>query len=192
MRKVKIILLGDSCVGKTTLIHRYISDEYRNDFKATLATDITTKILTRQDVDVEANIWDTAGTERFKSIAATHYRGADACILVFDFTSLETFKNVKNWKESVINSAGIENIDTFPFIVVGNKFDIQNEIQIERSIVEELCEKNSMKFFPVSAKTDENVKEAFEYAIDTALFQKKTPPAVNIDTLETKSKKCFC
>lgn len=190
MKQCKVILLGDSCVGKTTLIHRYISGEYRNDFKATLGTNITTKIYTKDDKDIEAAIWDTAGTERFKSISSIHYRDADACILVFDYTSLETFHNLSNWRQDVLSSAGIKNLNSFPFIVAGNKCDSQFDRQIEEYMVKEWCDNNNMKFFSVSAKTGENVNELFNTAIESCLFKKNSPPPQKIDIQDNKKRFC--
>ena len=190
----KVIVIGDSSVGKTTLIHRYISDEYRSDFKATLGADMCSKLYTKDDVTVEAQIWDTAGTERFRSISAQHYRGADACILVFDITNKESFAHIDMWRNEVVQSIGIEHTDEFPFVLLGNKADLIDASQVDQATVKGWTEQRNIPFFVVSAKTGENVDEAFSKSIEKHLTRKKTTIPLVIPTpLEpTYEKKSSC
>ena len=190
----KVIVIGDSSVGKTTLIHRYISDEYRSDFKATLGADMCSKTFTKDGVTVDAQIWDTAGTERFRSISAQHYRGADACVLVFDITNKDSFNHIDMWRNEVIQSLGVENIDNFPFVLLGNKSDLMDASQIDECTVNGWAEQRNIPFYLVSAKTGENVDVAFSKSIEKHLARKITtiPLAIPSPIKKDKEDKSYC
>lgn len=176
----KIIVIGDSSVGKTTLIHRYVSQEYRSDFKATLGADMATKMFVHGDISIEAQIWDTAGTERFRSISAHHYRGSDICIFVFDMTNQNSFIHLDSWKNEFMQSIDVENEYNYPFVLLGNKSDLADCAQISPETAEKWATERGMKFFLVSARTGENVDKAFTYAIEKHLSRDKVAPPLKL------------
>lgn len=169
----KIIILGDSGVGKTTIIHNFITEEFRADFKATLGADLSTKQFTVNGQLVEAQVWDTAGTERFRSMGTAYYRGTDACILVYDITSRISFEHLGSWRKELIDNADIDNPEIFPFVIFANKSDLDDKSQVSVEEAEAWAESKGATHFNVSAKTGKNVKEGFEKALEIFLQRGK-------------------
>jgi len=120
---LKIIILGDSGVGKTSLMNQYVNNRFSNQYKATIGADFLTKEVMIDDKLVTMQIWDTAGQERFQSLGVAFYRGADACVLVYDITKPKTFESLQNWKDEFLIQAGPRDPDNFPFAVLGNMVD---------------------------------------------------------------------
>ena len=160
-RMCKLTVLGDSSVGKTTLIHSFVNDEFRADFKATLGTDLSTKYVTVDDQIIQTMIWDTAGTERFQSVGQQFYRGSEACILVADLTNLETFNHLESWRDALISVIQSDGIENFPFVLFANKADLEQERRVSPEEVKAFGEKLKCKVFEVSAKTGQNVEKGF-------------------------------
>ena len=100
---LKVIILGDSGVGKTALMNQYVNRKFSNQYKATIGADFLTKDITLEDGrQVTLQIWDTAGQERFQSLGVAFYRGADACVLVYDVTSQNSFKTLEIWRDEFL------------------------------------------------------------------------------------------
>lgn len=144
---LKVIILGDSSVGKTSLMNQYVNKRFSNQYKATIGADFLTKEVVVDDrvVTMQVSqtfvvplrgglknfllalqIWDTAGQERFQSLGVAFYRGADCCVLVFDTTAPNTFKNLDSWRDEFLIQASPRNPEHFPFVVLGNKIDLEN------------------------------------------------------------------
>ncbi|OHT04054.1 small GTP-binding protein [Tritrichomonas foetus] len=189
----KIIILGDSGVGKTTLIHKFITEEFRADFKATLGADLSTKSFSINNQLVEAQIWDTAGTERFRSMGTAYYRGTDACIFVYDITSRESFEHLNTWRKEMIDLAGIDSPDTFPFVLFANKSDLEDNHQIGFDEANSWAQSKGCPHIAVSAKTGKNVEEGFQRAVAIFLERgKANMMSLQMPSLlkEDKSSKC--
>jgi len=124
---LKVILLGDSGVGKSSLMNRYVNESFITEYKATIGADFLTKHIQLDSDSVTLQIWDTAGQERFQSLGIAFYRGADCCALVFDVNEEESFDNVATWREEFLHKAGIRDIEHFPFVLLGNKTDVEEE-----------------------------------------------------------------
>ena len=154
--------MGDSGVGKTTLIHSFVSNEFCENFKATIGADFSSKTVTIDGVEIDLQIWDTAGEERFHSVGAAFYRGTDACLLVYDITLAETFKRVSIWLDDLLSKAGIANLDTFPLMLFGNKCDLGTERAVPVTEAQAWADSKKCGFFEVSAKTQENVEKGFQ------------------------------
>jgi Ras-related protein Rab-7A len=120
----KLIILGNSGVGKTSLMERYVSARFQQQYKATIGADFSTKDVQVGDDLVTLQIWDTAGQERFQSLGVAFYRGADACVLVFDVTEPGSFAKLDQWRDEFIRSADIRDPAEFPFLLLGNKADV--------------------------------------------------------------------
>jgi len=131
---LKVVLIGDGGVGKTAIRVQYIHKRFTNNYKTTIGADFITKeVQVEKGKAVSMQIWDTAGQERFQSLGIAYYRGADACIIVFDVTDPESFNNVLHWEHEFINKAGLKDPSTYPFILLGNKIDIEDERVISKS-----------------------------------------------------------
>merc|ERR1712178_190285 len=123
---LKVIILGDSGVGKTSLMNRYVNRKFSNQYKATIGADFLTKDITLDDNrQVTLQIWGTAGQERFQSLGVAFYRGADACVLVYDVTSQNSFKTLETWRDEFLIQASPRDAENFPFLLVGNKIDLK-------------------------------------------------------------------
>ncbi len=150
----KLLFLGDSSVGKTSLLIRYTEDKFDNSLP-TLGIDVKYKYLTFENKKIRLDIWDTAGQERFRGIAQNYFRGAHGIIFVFDITNKETFNKLKIWMSDAKQNIrpGTE------MVIAENKIDLENKRAISKETIEEFGEKNNIEIFSTSAKTGEGVKE---------------------------------
>mmetsp|Transcript_77164 Transcript_77164/g.213906 ORF Transcript_77164/g.213906 Transcript_77164/m.213906 type:complete len:207 (+) Transcript_77164:201-821(+) len=166
----KIIILGDQGVGKTSLLQRYVNSRYTAQYKATIGADFLTKNVMVKDRLVTLQIWDTAGQERFQSLGVAFYRGSDACVLVYDVTSLKTFQDLKHWRREFLSQASPKDPDNFPFLVLGNKCDVdKSKHTVSDAMVAAWCEENNaIPAYTVSAKDGTNVEQAFLSVVETA------------------------
>ncbi|KAG4391443.1 hypothetical protein GLYMA_05G184600v4 [Glycine max] len=121
---LKIIVLGDSGVGKTSLMNQYVYRKFSQQYKATIGADFVTKEIQVDDKLVTLQIWDTAGQERFHSIGAAFYRGADCCVLVYDVNIHKTFDTLNNWHDEFLKQGDMNDPEAFPFVLLGNKVDV--------------------------------------------------------------------
>uniref|UniRef100_A0A4W6FD24 RAB7a, member RAS oncogene family n=1 Tax=Lates calcarifer TaxID=8187 RepID=A0A4W6FD24_LATCA len=133
---LKVIILGDSGVGKTSLMNQYVNKKFSNQYKATIGADFLTKEVMVDDRLVTMQIWDTAGQERFQSLGVAFYRGADCCVLVFDVTAPNTFKTLDSWRDEFLIQASPRDPENFPFVVLGNKIDLENRQVTKRNQTE--------------------------------------------------------
>ena len=163
----KILLIGDSKVGKTCLISRYAIGVFNEDYISTIGFDSRQKEEIINNEKVLVKIFDTAGQERFKSITANYLRNAEGVILVYDLTSTESFENLKFWIESIKNNLG--NDEPIPIIIIGNKIDLEDARQINKSVAEKFAKDNNYKYFETSAKTGEGVDDAFREIVKQIL-----------------------
>ena len=132
---LKIIILGDSGVGKTSLMHQYVSKKFDNRYKATIGADFLTKDVEIDGQSVALQIWDTAGQERFQALGSAFYRGADACILVFDVTQQESFAHLTSWMEEFNIQAGKRDC-----VLIGNKTDLEDKRQVSSKVAQQWCQ----------------------------------------------------
>lgn len=167
---LKIIILGDSGVGKTSLMNQYVSKKFDNRYKATIGAEFLSKDVEIEGTSVTLQIWDTAGQERFQSLGSAFYRGADACILVFDVTQLESFSHLTSWMEEFTIQAGKRDC-----VLIGNKIDLAEKRQVAQRTAQNWCQKNedaNIKYYETSAKDNSGVEEAF-LAVAAAALKKK-------------------
>ncbi|XP_065910499.1 ras-related protein rab7-like [Dysidea avara] len=170
-RKVmlKIMLLGDSKVGKTSLMNQFVSKKFIEMYKASIGADFLTKEVMVDDKLVTMQIWDTTGNARFQSLQQAFYRGSDCCVLVFDVTNNSSFCTLHKWRDEFLKHAKPSDPDNFPFVVLGNKIDLEDR---QVSIVQAVnwCEsKNNIPYFETSAKEDTDIEQAFQAIAKNAL-----------------------
>ena len=164
-RTCKLTILGDSSVGKTTLIHSFVNDEFRADFGSTVGTDLCSKFLTVKGQEIQALIWDTAGTERFHSLGESFFRGTEACILVADLTNRVSFDHLENWRNTMIEAVGIDDTHSFPFAIFANKADKVVARVVSEAEVQEWGRRLDCPVFEVSAKNGVNVETGFKQVL---------------------------
>jgi Ras-related protein Rab-7A len=168
---LKIIILGDSNVGKTSLMNQYCKNYFSKQYKTTIGADTMTKEVVVDARLVTLQIWDTAGQERFQSLGPSFYRGADACVLVYDITEAKTFTNLKGWKEEFLNTAAPRNPEKFPFLLLGNKSDLARRQVSEgqASAWAKEQKQTTIICYETSAKDATNVETAFQALVKAAL-----------------------
>lgn len=186
----KIIILGDTNVGKSSLFLRYLRDEFRDAIASTIAISNDFKEVLVDGHPVHLQIWDTAGQERYKSIVSQLYRDADGFILVYDVNARRSFSGMKHLMselKSVLNPKFT--------VLVGNKTDCMEEeaLREETTLLKSLAEDNKVRYFLTSAKTGKNVNEVFE-VLSRSLFLNKTvrERPRNVINLLKKRKRRFC
>ena len=123
---IKYVIVGDSGVGKTNILNRYIRNSFYLDGKSTIGIELETKIFKIQDKYIKLNIWDTAGQERFKSVTQAYYKGAKGAILVYDITRENTFNSIDAWFKEIKESA----ISDMNLILIGNKSDLEDKRKV--------------------------------------------------------------
>ncbi len=123
---IKFVIVGDSGVGKTNILNRYIRNSFYLDGKSTIGIELETKMFKIQDKYIKLNIWDTAGQERFKSVTQAYYKGAKGAIMVYDITKEISFNNIDNWFREIKNSA----MSDMNLILIGNKTDLNDKRQV--------------------------------------------------------------
>lgn len=121
-------------VGKTSLMERYVNQRFSQQYKATIGADFLTKDIMVDSKHVNMQIWDTAGQERYQSLGSAFYRGADACILVYDMTDARSFDSLDSWRDEFLVSAAPRDPDSFPFVVLGNKVDVIDRARAVRIV----------------------------------------------------------
>ncbi|ROL47862.1 Ras-related protein Rab-13 [Anabarilius grahami] len=151
----KLLLIGDSGVGKTCLIIRFAEDNFNSTYISTIGIDFKVKTIEVEGKKVKLQVWDTAGQERFKTITTAYYRGAMGIILVYDITDEKSFENIQNWMKSIKEnaSAGVSQM------LLGNKCDIEAKRKVSKEIGEKLAKEHGIRFFETSAKSSINVEE---------------------------------
>jgi len=167
---LKVIILGDSAVGKTSLMNRFVKQEFSQQYRATIGADFLSKEIMVDNKLVTLQIWDTAGQERFQSLGVAFYRGSDCCVLVYDITSSKSFDSLESWREEFLNQANPKNPESFPFVVLGNKVDKENERRVPATKAQAWTRsKGEIPLFECSAKDSVNVEEAFQEIARRAL-----------------------
>ena len=159
-KTIKIIILGDGGVGKTSIFTRYIHNKFDPHNIATTGVDFESKIFKYKDKSFSIILYDTAGEERFRNITKNYYHMGDGIFIVFDLTNENSLISIKNWVQAVLE----ENVDS-KFIILGNKDDLKD--QISKEIIDEhLKDYKDRLYIKTSAKTNKNIKHAFEKMID--------------------------
>ena len=199
--KIKLIILGDSGVGKTNLITRFASDKFNKNSKATIGVEFIYKTLKINNEIFKIEIWDTAGQERYKSITSAYYKGAKGAIIVYDITSEQSFKNIEIWMHEVKGKA----LNNLQIMIIGNKTDLYKERKISMEQGIEKAKTLNLHLFEASALDKTNVKEAFNCLLKEIYLDVKNisrnnennyeaenfgKNGIEINTSNKKEKKC--
>ncbi|KAK1264705.1 hypothetical protein QJS04_geneDACA023592 [Acorus gramineus] len=202
---LKVIILGDSGVGKTSLMNQYpkkivfyvlenvglyVNRKFSNQYKATIGADFLTKEVQFEDRLFTLQIWDTAGQERFQSLGVAFYRGADCCVLVYDVNVAKSFDNLNNWREEFLIQASPSDPENFPFVVLGNKIDVDggnSRVVSEKKAKAWCASKGNIPYFETSAKEGFNVEAAFQCIAKNALKNEPEEEIYLPDTIDVTS-----
>ncbi|KAM4755771.1 ras-related protein Rab-13 isoform 1-T1 [Cyanocitta cristata] len=183
----KLLLIGDSGVGKTCLVIRFAEDNFSSTYISTIGIDFKIRTVDIDGKKIKLQVWDTAGQERFKTITTAYYRGAVGIVLVYDITDEKSFENIQNWMKSikevgggilgvqggrVVGGGSWGSCPCFPLppqnasagverLLLGNKCDMEGKRKVQRDAAEKLAKEHGIRFFETSAKSSENVEEAF-------------------------------
>jgi Ras-related protein Rab-1A len=153
----KLLLIGDSGVGKSCLLLRFADDTYTDSYISTIGVDFKIRTIELDGRTIKLQIWDTAGQERFRTITSSYYRGAHGIIVVYDVTDQESFNNVKQWLQEIDRYA-CENVNK---LLVGNKSDLTSKKVVDYNIAKEFADGLGIPFLETSAKNATNVEQAF-------------------------------
>ncbi|KAK6995421.1 Ras- protein Rab-7L1 [Biomphalaria glabrata] len=164
---IKILVIGDAGVGKTSFVQKYVYDVFSDKYKCTIGFDSVTKKVTelnQKPVNLQLQFWDIAGQDRFPLLTRAYYKYTRGCLIIFDLTNPESFNDVRKWKASLDNNLSV------PCLLVANKVDLESERKVSPSDIERLVtELNFFQFTETSVKTGLMVEESVMYLVDVVL-----------------------
>jgi len=177
----KLLLIGDSGVGKSCLLLRFADDTYTESYISTIGVDFKIRTIELDGKTIKLQIWDTAGQERFRTITSSYYRGAHGIIVVYDVTDQESFNNVKQWLQEIDRYA----CETVNKLLVGNKCDLTTKKVVDYATAKEYADQLGIPCLETSAKNATNVEQAF-MTMAAEIKNRVGPPAPSGPTGTTK------
>ena len=200
--KLKVVIVGDSGVGKSNLIKRFTTNEFNEHSKATVGVEFLSRSYKINDKIFKIEMWDTAGQERYKSITAAYYKGAKGALIVYDTTSAKSFENVDKWLGEIKEKAGKD----IKLIIIGNKIDLKDKKVITTEQALTRAKELDIPLMETSAKDATNVKEAFHdllkemycelsktlQIVEKQNLENDRNNGVQLDVNEQKKKKSCC
>ena len=173
---VKVVIVGDSGVGKTNIMSKYLKNEFHEDSKATVGVEFGSKQFNIQGHQVKAQIWDTAGQERYKAITSAYYKGAKGAFIVYDISRKNTFDSISRWVSDITATADKK----ITLILIGNKSDLEDQRQVTKEQGEEKAKEFGLAFLETSASSGDNLEKAFSLMINEVY--KKCQEDINAET----------
>ncbi|XP_002732916.1 ras-related protein Rab-23-like [Saccoglossus kowalevskii] len=161
---IKVVVVGNGAVGKSSMIQRYCKGIFTKDYKKTIGVDFLERQIEISGEEVRLMLWDTAGQEEFDAITKSYYRGAQACVLAFSTVDRASFDAVESWKKKVEDEVG-----NIPMVLVQNKIDLVDNALIDHEEADALAKKLKLRFYRTSVKEDLNVNDVFRYLSDRYL-----------------------
>ncbi|KAJ5077779.1 rab family small gtpase [Anaeramoeba ignava] len=198
--RVKIVIVGETNVGKTQFILRVCENTFNESPNATIGVDFKSKSIELNGNKFRVEIWDTAGQERYRSVAELSYRNSHGAFLVYDITHLNSIEKAKNWLQSLRKT-----LPDIAIMAIGNKIDLEEKRQVSLEQGHQFSKENNLLFMETSAKTGENVNDSFYSLLRKILDLKEEPfkniktninlnksqtPSINLNNSIKKSKKC--
>ena len=165
----KIVLTGDSNVGKTSMLAKYLDNTFQNNPYPTIGVDLRYKDIVIDDKKIRLNLWDTAGQEKFRNVTKNYYNGSNGIILVCDITQKSSYDILDSLLNDIKNTIPLEAVE---IILIANKIDLEDEREISFEILKEFGEKNNIEVFEASVKKGEGIKEAFDFLVKKIMNNK--------------------
>ena len=162
--KCQLLIIGDSTVGKTSILSRFANGTFSSNYLATVGLDNFNKDETIDDKNVHIKIWDTSGQERYKALTKGFFRNAEGIMIVYDVTNQDTFENLKNWIQSIKDNMGNDFLERIPIVIIGNKID-SDEREVKTEDGESFCKQHNYPYFETSAKTGENIDSTIRFLV---------------------------
>ena len=187
----KIVLIGDSSVGKTNILSKYLTNEFDPNSKATVGVEFGTKDLKIENNVVKVQIWDTAGQERYRSITNAYYKGAKGGLIVYDITNLKSFENIDKWLSDLKTNGE----DKLSIILLGNKSDLEEERKVTTEQGKEKAQFYKLAFMETSALNGNNIEKAFTDLITEVFnnhrdsFEKQAKVEITDKAIDLKEEK---
>ena len=178
----KVIIIGDTNVGKSNILTRYLKDEFSSNTKSTVGVELGIKFLKIKNIKAKIQIWDTAGQERYKAITSSYFKGSNGCFIVYDITNEASFDNIEKWYEQIQSETSKE----IPIVLVGNKCDLEDERKVPTEKAKEKAENLKCAFFETSALKGTNIDKIFEELVNT-IYEKtanKNEDDINIEFIK--------
>ena len=166
----KIIIIGDSGVGKSNILGRYLQNKFREDTKSTVGVEFGSKKMVIENIPIKLQIWDTAGQERYRSITSAYYKGSKGCFIVYDITNPQSFDDIQKWYEEIKRS-GDKGVS---IILVGNKCDLENERKISTETGKNKAKEMNCPFYETSALSNIMIEEVFKSICEDIFNKIKT------------------
>ncbi len=193
----KLLIIGDAGVGKTGIMNRYIYNNFNSQSKPTMGVEFGTKKTKINNTIIRAQIWDTAGQEKYRSITSAYYRGAKAAIVVYDVTNKDSFNNIEKW----INEIKATGDKDMIIVICGNKIDLDEQRIVSMEEAKEKAANNKLILIETSAKTNENIDKVFDNISnfiyndyidnkDINIDKEDIIDVTHIDIIEKDKKKC--
>ena len=180
---LKIMLLGDTTVGKTSILLKYTDGYFPTTYVSTIGVEYKAKKLNINGNSINLQVWDTAGQERFKSITHSYLKGADGILFIYDITQKKTFDNLKIWIRD-----SEESNQNFKKVIIGNKIDRENERKVPNESLKKFCDERKIKGFEASAKFGDNIDESFEALIKMIIGEKTKDQLIKAYTMTAKGR----
>jgi len=180
----KLLLIGDSGVGKSCILVRFVDDEFVEDNQCTIGVDFKIKMMDFNSKRINLTIWDTAGQEKFRSLTSSYYRGTNGIILVYDVTRRISFKNLDMWLSEIEMYTNYSNPVK---LLVGNKIDKSGDREVPREEAAEFARNKGMVFIETSAKTKAGIQQAFEEIVQKIMDRQEANIEQRQDTVSVNS-----
>ena len=198
---IKLLTLGETEVGKTSIVLRYSDDKFHDNKIATIGIDFKIKIIKKGNEKIKVSIYDTAGQERFKNIVKHYYKGANGVLLIYDITKRDTFEKLEFWLEDLKENS--DNLNNLFIYLIGNKNDLEERRELDFEEANNFAKEKNIPYIEVSAKTGNNIKKLFDEMIKGTLSkiitnekkENNLSNSINLSFLEneeTSSKNKMC
>ena len=183
----KILLLGDSGVGKSSLLLRYTKNQFMTDMRSTIGVEFGVKFIKVDNLQLKVQIWDTAGMERYRSLTSAYYKGAKGVIIVYDICRKKSFENIDKWIDDFKSKADEDAV----ILLIGNKSDLKDKREVNTDEAALKSEKNKLAFLETSAKNNDNVHKAFLTLFNEIIKIYKEKNSDMISDIEESKKKGY-